>query len=131
MCDDLKGKNHKVYSENYFTSYDLMKYLASVQDDACGTVNIRRKHFLTLKEDKSFMRGEFDYRVTVTLHGMIGRIKKDVCMYFKPSMTQKTLLQQVEKIRTVVKQKLLPKLRFRLQYRHMNYVDKFDQLKKA
>ena len=34
----LQGGAHKIFFDNYFTSYDLIKYLKDQSLDSCGTV---------------------------------------------------------------------------------------------
>lgn len=60
-----KGKNHKVFMDNYFSSFPLMEALKFKKILACGTIRSNRKDFpKTLIEDKKLKRGEFDYRST-------------------------------------------------------------------
>ncbi|XP_036323860.1 piggyBac transposable element-derived protein 2-like [Rhagoletis pomonella] len=53
FCEGLEDKNHKVYFDNYFNSYELQVDLRQKNIYACGTVNESRKHLPTLKSDKS------------------------------------------------------------------------------
>ncbi|KAL1469980.1 hypothetical protein MTO96_004600 [Rhipicephalus appendiculatus] len=58
LVDDLAGKYHRVFFDNYFSSYHLLKDLAEAGIYACGTVNASRKHLPNLKSDKMMKRGE-------------------------------------------------------------------------
>lgn len=64
FCEDLEGKNHRVYFDNYFNSYFLQVDLREKPIYACGTVNATRKHLPPLKPDNQLHRGEHDYRVS-------------------------------------------------------------------
>ncbi|GBM01711.1 PiggyBac transposable element-derived protein 4 [Araneus ventricosus] len=65
LSEQLYGKNHKVYMDNYFSSYDLFKFLDSKNVFACGTVNMSRKHMpKNLSADKTMKRGEYDWAVS-------------------------------------------------------------------
>jgi hypothetical protein len=45
MMEGLKGANHKVFFDNYFTNYELLKSLKENEIYACGTVNTNCKVF--------------------------------------------------------------------------------------
>ena len=64
LTDHLRNKNHKVFFDNYFTSFPLLEALQDFQIEACGTVRPIRKDFPTLAGDKELERGQFDYRST-------------------------------------------------------------------
>lgn len=64
LTDHLKNKNHKVFFDNYFTSFPLLEALQGLQIQACGTIRSTRKDFPTLASDKELKRGQFDYRYT-------------------------------------------------------------------
>ena len=61
---DVKGKNHKVHIDNYFSSVPLMEELKRKEVLACGTIRSNRKDVPKLKEDRGLSRGQFDYRST-------------------------------------------------------------------
>ncbi|GFY55831.1 piggyBac transposable element-derived protein 4 [Trichonephila inaurata madagascariensis] len=53
LSKKLLGKNHVLFFDNYFTSYDLLKHLETQDITACGTVNMSRKNLpKNLLEDK-------------------------------------------------------------------------------
>lgn len=64
LTDHLKSKNHKVFFDNYFTSFPLLETLQGLQIQACGTIRSTRRDFPTLASDKELKRGQFDYRST-------------------------------------------------------------------
>ncbi|XP_063594323.1 piggyBac transposable element-derived protein 3-like [Penaeus indicus] len=64
LTDHLRGKNHKVFFDNIFTSFALLKVLQSFRIQACGTIRPTRKDFPCLAGDKELKRGDFDYRST-------------------------------------------------------------------
>lgn len=53
LCHDLVGKQHRVFFDNYFTSYNLLIDLLHNGIYACGTVNSDRKNLPCLQADKS------------------------------------------------------------------------------
>ncbi|KAL3225327.1 hypothetical protein MRX96_025862 [Rhipicephalus microplus] len=52
LCHDLVGQQHRVFFDNYFTSYNLLKDLLHDRIYACGTVNSSRKNLPCLQADK-------------------------------------------------------------------------------
>lgn len=62
LTQSLKGKNHIVVFDNYFTSVELMQTLLPSHIYACGTVRKTRKGLIPLKADKDLKRGDFDFR---------------------------------------------------------------------
>ncbi|XP_063613725.1 piggyBac transposable element-derived protein 3-like [Penaeus indicus] len=64
LTDHLRGKNHKVFFDNFFTSFALLEVLQSFRIQACGTIRPTRKDFPCLAGDKELKRGDFDYRST-------------------------------------------------------------------
>ena len=61
LTNDLFGKNHKVYFDNYFSSVPLEEYLALNKVLCCGTIRTNHKHLPTMKGDKELNCGDFDY----------------------------------------------------------------------
>ncbi|GFU54491.1 piggyBac transposable element-derived protein 4 [Trichonephila clavipes] len=65
LSQKLLGKNHVLFFDNYFTSYDLLKHLETQNIIACGTMNMSRKNLpKNLLEDKKMKRGDFDWSVS-------------------------------------------------------------------
>lgn len=56
LTEDCAGRHHRVFFDNYFTSYPLLKELRDATIYACGTVNANRKHLLPLQADKKMER---------------------------------------------------------------------------
>ena len=44
LTECLHGKNHRIYMDNYFTTYELFWYLETKNLYACGTVMLKRKN---------------------------------------------------------------------------------------
>ncbi|XP_035208655.1 piggyBac transposable element-derived protein 4-like [Stegodyphus dumicola] len=66
LCQPLYGNNHRVFMDNYFSSYNLFRFLKTQNIYACGTVNMNRKYLpKNLKEDKFMSRGDIDFSVEV------------------------------------------------------------------
>ncbi|KAM7293048.1 piggyBac transposable element-derived protein 4 [Ixodes scapularis] len=64
LCQDISGRHHRVFFDNYFTSYGLLKDLREQGIYACGTVNHNRKHLPKLQADKEMERGNADWSVS-------------------------------------------------------------------
>ena len=64
LTNDLFGKNHKVYFDNYFSFVPLADYLALNKVLCCGTICTNRKYLPTIKGDKELNRVDFDYRIS-------------------------------------------------------------------
>jgi len=63
MVENLPDKNHTVFMDNFFTSYNLFKILKDNLIYAVGTVNASRKNLPKLKDDKLILRGEYDWKI--------------------------------------------------------------------
>lgn len=61
LTEDLRGKNHLVFFDNYFTSYHLMNTLKANGINACGTVNRMRKNLPVFKADRAMTQGDCDW----------------------------------------------------------------------
>ena len=64
LTESVKGKNHQVYYDNYFSSIDLCTKLLSEGIYACGTIRTNRKKFPTeiSEQAKRFQRGGSTFR---------------------------------------------------------------------
>ncbi|XP_045108998.1 uncharacterized protein LOC123503369 isoform X4 [Portunus trituberculatus] len=79
LVEDLEGKEHKVYFDNYFTSVDLMKKLKEKGVNACGTVKPSRRNLPTFKSSKNMSRGDSETFTSNTgINATKWRDKKDV-----------------------------------------------------
>ena len=61
MMEGLEGLKHKVFFDNYFTTYELLKSLKEKEIYACGTVNINRKVFPKFPNAKKMSRGQHEW----------------------------------------------------------------------
>jgi hypothetical protein len=61
MMEGLEGANHKVFFDNYFTTYELLKSLKEKEIYACGTVNINRKVFPKFPNAIKMSRGQHEW----------------------------------------------------------------------
>jgi len=66
LMNELVGKNHIVYMDNYFSSYNLYEILKQNNIYAVGTVNSNRKNLAKLLNDKKLSRGDFDWSTSNT-----------------------------------------------------------------
>lgn len=130
LCESLYGKNHRVYMENFFTSYELFGYLETKSVYCCGTVNMKRKSLpKTLMEDKKLKRGDFDRAVSE---------HKITCLKWKDKRCVAVLSSLEDSVipSTVVRKKnngqkvqvQCPQA-IKDYNQNMGYVDYFDQLK--
>lgn len=60
------NKNKIIYADNYFLSIHLLETLLLKNTLACGTIRSSRKGFPPMMEDKTMVRGDYDYRVSNT-----------------------------------------------------------------
>ncbi|GFT62121.1 piggyBac transposable element-derived protein 4 [Nephila pilipes] len=76
------GKNHRVFMDNYFSSYNLFRFLNAQNLYARGTVNMKRKDLpKNLKEDKFMSRGGTDITVSdYSICCIKWKDKKSVCV---------------------------------------------------
>lgn len=128
---DLQNKNYKFYFDNYFNSYVLQHELQKRKILACGTVNFTRKFLptATLKEDKKMKRGDFDWRMSD--HKILYvKWKDNRSVYFLSNMHDPhdvDIAKRKEKDGSLTD---IPCPKLLKDYNaHMNFVDKFDQLK--
>lgn len=131
LTECLQEKHHSVYIDNYFVSVFLMEDLKNVGINACGTINIDRKHLPKFKETKHMARGESEWFISNNGVSAMKWIDNKpvhlVSNFHDPSET------------TLVKRKQQDGNRINVtcpvaisDYNlHMNCVDKFDQRKSA
>ena len=64
LAESMKGRNHQLYFDNYFTSISLLTKLLSQQTYACGTIRTNRKQYPSEinTEAQKFRRGECIFR---------------------------------------------------------------------
>lgn len=129
LCHDLVGQQHRVFFDNYFTSYNLLKDLLHDGIYACGTVNSSRKNLPCLQADKSMKRGDTDWSVSDDgLCCLKWKDKRTVYLltnFHDPS--NEVEVDRKNKDGTLSKVSCPAALQ---DYNHnMNFVDKFDQRK--
>ncbi|GFY50799.1 piggyBac transposable element-derived protein 4 [Trichonephila inaurata madagascariensis] len=133
LSQKLLGKNHVLFFDNYFTSYDLLKHLETQNITACGTVNMSRK-----KLPKNLLGGQKMKQETLTgvLACDIACIKwKDKrIVHILATLDEATKSCEIEKKEKDGKKIKIacPKAVIRIwknYNRNMGYVDHFDQLK--
>ena len=62
----MYGKNHRIFMDNFFTSYELFCFLETQSTYGCGTVMLNRRNMpkTLLSQDKDLKRGTFDWAVS-------------------------------------------------------------------
>ena len=73
LTRELRGNNHHVNFDNFFTNYDLLQSLKGEKIFACGTVRKDRKDLPSkYKSDKEMKKGDYEYK---TSYDGIARVK--------------------------------------------------------
>jgi hypothetical protein len=128
LVQGLDNKNHLVYMDNYFSSYDLYTNLMSRNIYACGTVNINRVKLPKMVDDKSLQRGDYDYKVSNDNVSVVKwKDKKSVHLlstFHDPKTT--TSVNRKQKDGTIVEVSCPVVLKDYNQ--NMNFVDNFDRI---
>ena len=129
LSQALKGKNHKLFFDNYFNSVELQRKLLADKIYSCGTIRKGRKHFPELKIDQSLKRGDADWRVSkdgiAALKWMDNRSVLLLGNYHDPSVMETT---SRKKKNGSVEDIPCPRM-IRGYNTHMGYVDRFDMMK--
>jgi len=128
MVDNLPGKNHIVFMDNFFTSYDLFKILKDNLIYAVGTVNASRKNLPKLKDDKLILRGESDWKISNTGIVMY-KWKDNKCVHLLSSLHSPKNTGNVNRKSKDRTQKLVSCPKVLIDYnKNINFVDNFDHL---
>lgn len=128
MVENLPGKNHIVFMDNFFTSYDLFKILKNNLIYAIGIVNASRKNLPKLKDDKLILRGECDWKIANTGIVMY-KWKDNKCVHLLSSLYSPKDTSNVNRKSKNGTQKLVSCLKVLIDYnKNMNFVDNFDRL---
>lgn len=56
----LEGKNHRLFLDNYFTSYPLLVELKNKEVYVYGTINTTRKYIQQMRSNKMMKQGDVD-----------------------------------------------------------------------
>ena len=130
LSEKLYGKNHRLYMDNYFTSYELFRFLETKNVYCSGTVNISRKNIpKNFTEDKRMKRGEFEWQVSN---------ENIVCVKWKDKRCVSLLSTQDDPVKIISVQRRekngtkinVPCPQVVADYnRNMGFVDHFDHLK--
>ncbi|XP_046993906.1 piggyBac transposable element-derived protein 4-like [Schistocerca americana] len=129
FSENIKGKDHRVHFDNYFSSPDLLRDLKENKIHACGTVNPSRKSLPMLKSDKEMKRDDYDWATSNTgLSVMKWKDKRSVHLlsnFHDP--TQRTEVTRKKKDGNEMK--VSCHIALSDYNTNVNCVDKFDQLK--
>ncbi|XP_035224253.1 piggyBac transposable element-derived protein 4-like [Stegodyphus dumicola] len=130
LTECLHGKNHRVFMDNYFTSYELFRYLETKNIYACGTAMIGRKNLpkSLLAQDKELKRGEFDWAVSNDNLTCL-KCKDKRCVTILSSLPDAVDQIQIErKEKDATKVNINCPKAISTYNMKMGFVDKFDQL---
>lgn len=131
LTSDFGGKNHKVFFDNFFTSYNLILELKKKSINSCGTVRQNRKFLpTTIKPDKQLKRGEYDWQISDTgllfMKWIDKRAVTALSNFHDPNKFAKVKQRQIDgSVKDIDKPDIIHDYNM-----HMNNVDKLDQLKK-
>ncbi|KFM77001.1 PiggyBac transposable element-derived protein 4, partial [Stegodyphus mimosarum] len=126
LTEELYQKHHRLYMDNFFTSYDLFRFLDTQNIYCSGTVNLNRKNLpKTLTEDKKLKRGQFDWAVS---NEVTWKDKRCVAMLStQDNPTEIVFVERTEKDGKKIK---VPCPKVVSDYnKNMGFVDHFDHLK--
>lgn len=129
LCENLVGKGHKVYFDNYFNGIELLTWLKDNGLNACGTINPKRKYLPNFKNDKEFKKGDIDSYGSNT--GVaVWKWKDNRCIHLASNFhdpNETTFVNRRDKQGTI-SQVACPTV-LKEYNTYMNSVDKFDQIK--
>lgn len=126
---NLENKNYKFFFDNYFNSYVLQHKLKEKHILACGTVNYTRMFLPALNEDKKMKRGDFDWRMS-DKNILYVKWKDNRSVYFLSNMHDPNDVDTAKRREKNGSLTDIPCPKLVKDYNsHMNFVDKFDQLK--
>lgn len=131
ITEPLQNKHHSVNIDNYFVSVFLMEDLKDFGINACGTINVGRKHLPKFKETKEMTRGEYEWYISdkgvSAVKWIDNKAVHMVSNFHDPRESSIVKRKQPDGERINVTCPLAIS-----EYNlHMNCVDKFDQRKAA
>ncbi|GFT13178.1 probable ATP-dependent RNA helicase DHX34 [Nephila pilipes] len=130
LTSSLYGKNHRVYMNNFFTSYELFRFLETKNVFCCGEVNLNQKDLpKNLKDDKNLNRGDFDW--AISSDGLTCLKWKDKsCVSILSSLGDSVEIAQVQRRqRNGDKIQLICPKAVKDYYKNMGFVAYFNQMK--
>jgi hypothetical protein len=80
LTERYLNKGHRLYFDNFYTSVDLLQYLATKQTYACGTVKANRKLLAPEILDEKMQKGEAQFWKWNTLTAVRWKDKRDVLL---------------------------------------------------
>lgn len=129
LMEGLEYKEHCLYFDNYFNTYNLLKELKDKGINACGTVMANRKNLPTLKHDKNLKQGEYDYNVSGDGISMV-KWKDKRTVHLLSNFHDPQSVAEVKRKDKDGSSKQIPCPSVLVDYnKNMNCVDRFDQLK--
>lgn len=129
LTEDLQQKNHTLFFDNYFNSYNLQKILKERGFYACGTVVSNRKHLPKLSDDKQLKQGQYEY-LTSTDGITFFKWKDKRSVNILSNFHDPTLTSSVQRRQKDGSKMPVPCPTALIDYNmNMNFVDRFDQMK--
>lgn len=130
FCEPIFGQNYQLFMDNFFTTYNLFKFLDTKNVYCCGTANLSRKNLpKNLETEKKLKRGEFHWAVsTDDITCLVWKDKRAVTVL--SNLAEPTSIVSVERKEKNGKKISVPCPKAIADYNsNMGYVDKFDHLK--
>lgn len=119
MTESVKGKGHKLYMDNYFSSPELFHHLITEKKiNACGTVRCNRKNFPKDLQQEKLKSGDIRVKFGHGLTALRWKDKRDV--YMLSSMhhpAEQTASKEIRKPKIVADYNM-----------NMGYVDLSDRM---
>lgn len=129
LTEGLEHKHHCLFFDNYFTTYNLLKELKERGINACGTVIANRKNLPKLKEDKYLKQGDYDYNISNDGISIV-KWKDKRAVHLLSNFHDPQSTNEVKRRDKDGTFKQIPCPNILADYnKHMNCVDRFDQLK--
>lgn len=131
LTEDLHHKNHTLFFDNFFNSYQLLKMLREYGIYACGTVVSNRRYLPKLSDDKKLKQGQYEYLTSIdgiTLFKWKDKRSVHILSnYHDPTITNS--VQRRQKDGSTIS---VPCPTVLIDYNlNMNFVDRFDQMKSS
>ena len=132
LLQDYQNKNYTVYTDRFYTSPRLYKYLATIGIHACGTVMTNRTGFPKdlIKRPRDIHRGDSEYHCSNKLAAVVWCDKKPI--YFLSTAHDPSVIGSVNRYDSVEKKRIpirCPTL-VKEYNEYMGGTDKNDQITK-
>jgi len=129
MMEGLEGANHKVFFDNYFTTYELLKSLKEKEIYACGMVNTNRKVFPKFPNATKMSRGQHEWFCSSDGVSVVAWKDKKPVLAATNFIDPEPVTRVNRKSKDGTIQRITCPELINIYNMNMNCVDHFDQLK--